>query len=140
MKKLLITLTLSWSVCFSQAIENECEYVITHRIQHYQKMQNRGIAFLVMGGLMTAGGIAMVSSADGETYYESNTQTGESGDPVGALGALLVMGGIGLTVPGAIFTIRGVGKKSHYRQEAKRLKCTLRLTAQPNNVALHLDF
>ena len=60
------------------------------------RLRNTGIIFTIMGACFIAGGIAMVNSADGVTYYSSNTYNGyttEEGNATGAFGALGIVGG-----------------------------------------------
>ncbi|OFX22185.1 MAG: hypothetical protein A2033_14520 [Bacteroidetes bacterium GWA2_31_9] len=60
------------------------------------RLRNTGIVFTIMGAVFIAGGIAMVNSADGVTYYYSNTYNGHTtteGDATGAFGALGIVGG-----------------------------------------------
>jgi hypothetical protein len=75
-------------------------------------LRNTGIGLFVFGIAAIGGGIAMVTSADGVTYYHSSTNTSsntygnssgtqEEGSLTGAMGALGIIGG-GLATAGGI--------------------------------------
>jgi hypothetical protein len=74
-----------------------------------ERMRNAGRMMTIGGVAMFVGGIALASNAE-STHYQynsSNGQTYEEGDPQGALGALMIVGGAGLTIPGIILWTKG---------------------------------
>ena len=58
-----------------------------------------GTALTIGGAALTIGGIAMVASADAFYYNYSTGSNGsyEEGDPKGAVGILMIAGGVGIS-------------------------------------------
>lgn len=84
------------------------------------RMRNTGRTLTILGGAMLIGGIIMASSAD-DLYYNSTYSSSGSyseGDPQGAVGVLMIAGGVGMAIPGIIFWTKGAKKyRSHLENE-----------------------
>lgn len=81
-----------------------------------QRMRNAGRALTICGGALAIGGIIMMNNAD-ELYYTSTQSqygTVNEGDPKGALGVLMTIGGVGMIVPGVILWSKGQKKYNRY--------------------------
>lgn len=75
-----------------------------------------GKTLTIIGGILLVGGVALASTAD-ELYYSSNTTNGtttEEGDPQGAIGALMVVGGAGMIIPGIIIWSKSKKRYNRY--------------------------
>ncbi len=90
---------------------------VTYKISYPPgfKMRNVGRTLTIIGGAMLIGGIIVYNNAD-KTYttYQSSTGTYTEGDPQAALGVLMVMNGVGMTIPGIIFWTKGSRKYNRY--------------------------
>jgi hypothetical protein len=88
------------------------------------RMRNAGRTLTVLGGAMLIGGIVLVNNADDLYYSSQSTSYGtyEEGDPQGALGVLMIVGGAGMSVPGIILWSKGAKKYNRYleKQEASQ--------------------
>jgi hypothetical protein len=113
---------------------------IEGKILGFKKLRNAGYGLMGGGAVLTVLGIAMISSADGETSYETSTTGGETGDPAGAFGALLVSTGIGSFIAGIILASTGSKKVKQYKSFAGERNCSLSFTLQPRKLALNLHF
>jgi hypothetical protein len=81
-----------------------------------ERMRNAGRTLTICGGAMAIGGIVLMNNAD-ELYYTSTyTQNGTvtDGDPKGALGVLMTIGGVGMIVPGVILWSKGHKKYNRF--------------------------
>jgi hypothetical protein len=76
------------------------------------RMKKTGTTLTVVGAAMLIGGIALISSADDVYYSQTTNQYGtyQEGDPKGALGAVMLVGGAGMTVTGIILWSKGARK------------------------------
>lgn len=101
------------------------------------RLRNTGIIFTVMGVGFIAGGISMVKSADGVTYYSSNTYNGQTtteGNATGAFGALGIVGG-SIAVLGGV-TMWYFGSKNLKKRGGHRAS----LNVSPGSVYLTYNF
>ena len=75
----------------------------------------------IIGVPLFIGGIIVFNNAD-ENYYNSVTTssgTYTEGDPQAAVGALMIVAGAGLTIPGVILWTKGAKKfKRHMERES----------------------
>ena len=86
------------------------------------RMRKAGIILTAIGVPMLTTGILFMTSAD-HSYYRTTTANGatiEEGDPKYAFGFLLIVGGTGMTVPGAILWWRGAKKYKHFLQDKQQ--------------------
>jgi hypothetical protein len=85
------------------------------------RMRNAGRLMTIIGAPLFIGGLIVFNNAD-EMYYNAGTTssgTYSEGDPQAALGALMIVGGAGLTIPGVILWTKGAKKyKRHLEREA----------------------
>ena len=85
------------------------------------RMRNAGRVMTIIGAPLFIGGLIVFNNAD-EMYYNGGTTssgTYSEGDPQAALGALMIVGGAGLTIPGVILWTKGGKKyKRHLEREA----------------------
>jgi hypothetical protein len=82
------------------------------------RMMKIGKGLTIGGGVLLVGGIILASQADAY-YYTSSTGpygTQEEGDPKGALGVLMIVGGTGMIIPGVILWTKGSKKLKAYQQ------------------------
>jgi hypothetical protein len=99
-----------------------------------ERMKKVGRTLTLLGGAMILGGISVYSSADKEvrtvTYTTSSgaTYTQDEMDPKAALGILMIVGGVGMTVPGVLVWTKGVKKYNRYLEEQQRLSLDIRGT------------
>lgn len=78
-------------------------------------MRNVGRTLTIAGGAMLIGGIVIFNNADKTIYtYQTSAGTYNESDPKAALGALMIVGGIGMTVPGIILWSKGSRKFNRY--------------------------
>ena len=82
------------------------------------RMRNTGRTLTIVGIPLLIGGIVMASSAESTQYTYTSTQGGsyEEGDPKGAVGALMAVGGAGMMVPGIILWSKGAKKMKRYNE------------------------
>lgn len=85
------------------------------------RMRNTGRTLTILGSAMFIGGIILVSNAESTyyTYQSSNYGDTEEGDPKGALGVLMMVGGTGMIVPGIILWSKGAKKYNRYLEKEK---------------------
>ncbi len=85
------------------------------------RMRNTGRVMTIIGAPLFIGGLIVFTNAD-EMYYNAGTTssgTYSEGDPQAALGALMIVAGAGLTIPGVILWSKGAKKyKRHLEREA----------------------
>lgn len=76
------------------------------------RMKKTGTTLTIAGAAMLIGGIALVSSADDVYYTQTTNQYGtyQEGDAKGALGAVMLVTGAGMTVTGIILWSKGARK------------------------------
>lgn len=89
------------------------------------RMRNTGRTLTIGGGILFIGGVIMMNSADELYYTSTQTQYGtvSEGDPKGALGILMSIGGAGMMVPGIIFWSKGAKKyKRHLERQSVSFK------------------
>ncbi len=84
------------------------------------RMRNVGRTLTIAGGALLIGGIIVYNNVDQRfytTYTASGVQYTEM-DPTAALGVLMIINGIGMTVPGVILWSKGGKKfKRHLERE-----------------------
>ena len=82
------------------------------------RMRNTGRTLTIAGIPLLIGGIIIASSAESTHYNYTSSQGGsyEEGDPKGALGALMAVGGAGMIVPGIILWSKGAKKMKRYKE------------------------
>lgn len=76
------------------------------------RMKKTGTALTVAGAVLLIGGVALVSTADEIYYSQTTTQYGtyQEGDPKGAIGFAMLVGGAGMSVTGIILWNKGAKK------------------------------
>ena len=91
------------------------------------RRKNIGTAMTIGGAVLVVGGIAMVSSADALYYNYSTGSNGtyDEGDPKGALGILMITGGVGLIIPGLILWSKGGKRYKQYLEEQQELSLNM---------------
>jgi hypothetical protein len=80
------------------------------------RMRNSGRVMTIIGAPLFIGGLIVFNNAD-ELYYNSVTTssgTYSEGDPQAAVGALMIVAGAGLTIPGVILWTKGGKKYKRY--------------------------
>lgn len=103
-----------------------------------KRMRNTGRTLTILGAGFLVGGIAMVSQAE-ETYYTTNYSSNgsyEEGDPQGAVGVVMITGGVGMMVPGIIFWSKGAKKYNAAIRDSEAASVHL----QSNGVAIRYRF
>lgn len=80
------------------------------------RMRNAGRTLTICGGALLLGGVIMMSSADALYYTTTYTSNGTvtEGDPKGAFGLLMTIGGVGMIIPGVILWSKGQKKYNRY--------------------------
>jgi hypothetical protein len=81
------------------------------------RMKRLGTTFTVIGGMLIVGGILVSSSASNDSggyysngvYYQDNTNQ--------VLGVVMIIYGVGFTIPGAILWSKGAKKMRWYEQQ-----------------------
>jgi hypothetical protein len=101
------------------------------------RMRNTGRTLTLCGSLLFVGGVVMMNNADELYYTSTQTQYGtvNEGDPKGALGVLMAVGGAGMMVPGIIFWKKGLKKYNRYLERQ-----TVSFKAGGSAVALRYSF
>lgn len=105
------------------------------------RMRNAGRTLTIIGGALLVGGIIVFSSAD-ETYYTYNSYNGttyEEGDPKAALGILMIVGGLGTSIPGVILWTKGAKKYKRYLEQREGEQ-TVSFNMNDNGVSLRYQF
>lgn len=90
------------------------------------RMKKTGTTLTILGTAMIIGGVALVSSADDVYYSQTTSQYGtyEEGDPKGALGAVMLVSGAGMTVTGIILWSKGAKKyRRHLEMQEGATAC-----------------
>lgn len=103
------------------------------------RKKKMGATMTIIGSVLLVTGVALVASAD-ELYYSSNTTNGntvEEGDPKGAIGVLLIAGGLGLTIPGIIIGTKGKKQYDRYKRSQQK---TVSLNLRTNTAGLVYRF
>ena len=94
-----------------------------------------GSTMMITGAALVGVGVALVASAGGTVTY-SNNNGEEEGNAGGAIGALSIVGGIGLFVPGVI--IHSKGKKRYNEYLKTRTAVSFKVTG--NSIGVSLKF
>lgn len=84
------------------------------------RMRNIGTKLTIGGGAMFLGGLLLYNSVDDPTYmvYQNGSYY-EEVDPKALLGVYMMVGGVGMTVPGVILWTKGAKKyKRHLEKTA----------------------
>ncbi|MFZ6012017.1 MAG: hypothetical protein ACOYXT_16865 [Bacteroidota bacterium] len=83
------------------------------------RMRNTGRTLTICGVGLMLGGIILMNNADQLYYnaYSSSSGNYEEGDPKGALGLMMTIGGAGMTVPGIILWSKGQKKYDRYLEQ-----------------------
>lgn len=105
------------------------------------RMRNAGRTLTILGGAMLVGGAIVFGSAE-ETYYSygsSNGSTYEEGDPKAAVGVLMMVGGLGMTMPGVILWTKGAKKYKRYIEQHGDEQ-TVSFNMNGNGVSLRYQF
>jgi hypothetical protein len=81
-----------------------------------QRMRNAGRTLTLCGSAMFLGGVILMNNADALYYTSTQTQYGtvNEGDPKGALGVLMTVGGVGMVIPGIILWSKGHKKYNRF--------------------------
>jgi hypothetical protein len=102
-----------------------------------ERMMKAGRTLTIAGGALLVAGIVLVATAD-EQYYNSYTTsyggTYEEGDPQFALGLVMAIGGVGMTIPGIILWSKGSKRYKAYQQRESALEIN------PSNLGLRYRF
>ena len=77
------------------------------------RMKRVGSSLTVGGAVLFIAGIVTIANADDQYYYNQNTGYYDV-DPKIYLGSLMLVGGVGMMVPGIIFWVRGAKKYNRY--------------------------
>jgi hypothetical protein len=105
-----------------------------------QRMIRVGKGLTIGGGVLLVGGIILMATAD-EIYYTQTTGpygTEEEGDPQGALGLVMAIGGVGMIIPGAI--VWSKGKKKYNAYKANQGQASLSIGVNQNGAGLRFRF
>jgi hypothetical protein len=101
------------------------------------RMRNAGRTLTICGGVLFIGGVVMMNNADELYYTTTQTQNGtiQEGDPKGALGVLMTVGGIGMAVPGIILWSKGQKKYNRYLERQ-----TVSMNVEGTGLSLRYSF
>jgi hypothetical protein len=105
------------------------------------RMRNAGRTLTIIGGAMLVGGVVVFGSAE-ETYYSYNSYNGttyEEGDPKAAVGILMMVGGLGMSIPGVILWTKGAKKYNRYLEQHEGEQ-TVSFNTTGNGVSLRYRF
>jgi hypothetical protein len=91
------------------------------KLATYTKMRGTGIGLLLTGTALTVGGILLMSSAEWTTIQTETGIQKNTNDPQGAIGIVMLLPGIPLTLTGMILTGIGSSKVAEYQKRARRL-------------------
>ena len=103
-----------------------------------QRMMRVGKGLTIGGSVLLIGGVILMSTAD-EIFYTTTTTNGtttEEGDPKGATGLTMAIGGVGMIIPGAIVWSKGKKKYAAY----KATSASLSLGVNQNGAGLRFQF
>ena len=102
------------------------------------KMKRTGTTLTVAGAVLLIGGVVLVSTADDVYYSQTTNQYGtyQEGDPKGALGAVMLVSGAGMTVTGIILWSKGARKYRRHLEMQENAK----LVAAAGNRGLSIGF
>lgn len=91
------------------------------------RMKKTGTTLTVAGAVLLIGGIALVSSADEIYYTQTTTQYGtyQEGDPKGAIGFVMLVGGAGMSVTGIILWSKGAKKYRRHLEMQENAKAVV---------------
>jgi hypothetical protein len=123
----------------SSGSEYSCQE-LRGKVASFTKMRNAGIGLLAGGGVGVIVGAAMIASANGVAYYSYDSNTGESGNMTGGIGADIAVLGVALTVAGIVLTSIGAKKSREYSERANAQHCRLEVEISPNAVELVYRF
>jgi len=79
------------------------------------RMAKLGKTFVVIGGALIVGGILVSSNAKSTSYYSNGTYYQDNSQQV--LGVVMIVYGVGFTIPGAILWSKGAKKMRWYEQQ-----------------------
>lgn len=115
---------------------NSKEYYET-QYEKYSKKQEEGIVSLCLGGVLLAGGIALVESAE---WHKSGSTSYTSEDPKAVGGILLLMGSMPLTIVGVIKTSIGSRNKKEFQKKLNQLSVYPIKTTRYTGLGLTYNF
>lgn len=81
------------------------------------KMRRVGSTLTIAGAAMFLGGIIVVSNASKDSYYNNSTGQQVYSDPMLGVGSLMLVGGVGMMVPGIIFWTKGAKRYNRYLED-----------------------
>ena len=93
------------------------------------RMLKAGRPLTFFGGLMIATGVVVISAANRHSYDDPNSKA--------VIGPILIVSGIGMTIPGIILWVRGSKKYNNY---LKSKTATTSIQFQGNGLSLKYRF
>ena len=103
-------------------------------------MRNTARVLTIVGSAFIVGGAILYGTADDSYYkstYTSSTGTVSEGDPQAGLGFVMMVTGVGMTVPGIIFWSKGSKK---YNEHLRHGGQTTSLQFKGNGLAINFRF
>jgi hypothetical protein len=126
---------------FSQYIDSEDEALYRSKVENYTKLKKSGSMMTIAGIVMTAGGIALVSTADWSTSTdEFGYTTYNSIDETGIIGVTGIVLGVPLVVTGIVLNSVGKRKVNFYNEKLQNLNVSYFDTGNQKGLTLVYTF
>lgn len=92
------------------------------------RMKNVGNTLTLAGSFLVIGGVILASASDDTITTNNNYNSVTTTNPQAVLASYMIVGGVGMMVPGIIFWAKGAHKYKRYLAEEKNYSATLRFT------------
>ncbi|WP_430816808.1 hypothetical protein [Carboxylicivirga sp. RSCT41] len=135
---LLILIAFSLNA-FSQKVD-ENKLLYERKVQQYTKMKKTGATLGIIGGGLTAIGIALVASADWEEEVDEYGYTTTTTDTSGTIGILSLSAGIPMAVTGIVLSSVGNRKLKEYSEKLENVNVGYFKSGQQKGITLAITF
>lgn len=138
MKKIVIVILLV-GLGSSQLLAQQDRSFYEAKLARYTKMKKTGTILTAAGVGLTLAGIVMMSTAEYETIDDGfGGSTRVSSDPQAIIGAISLLGGMGMMGPGIPLAIIGSKKTKQYSEKLNTISIDMK--ASPQRAAIGLTF